>query len=489
VQGVLGGEGGTPPDVYNLFAASGNDVGILRYADNYYLAADLGSGRVAVYALGPSTSFVQDGEAPEIGAITLGYKVRALDEHNAAVTLNGTWNGPNANAAYFGGDYYYTIVDGNYCEWTTGATATQCGIMSAAASTGGLAIVSIDGDKTLATSLPTAQQCVDAGTLDASALVGGGGTLNPTDRLFDTYKFRDSALYHDGLPYYWCEFATGLTAGAHVVRITNTAYHSTGSSNYRLNVSGVWDNSVDLFSHTNAALLLDTTASNADGSRWEFAFLLIPTGAVGAEWIGHGNTEFVTSVVITVNGVEKTPVNYNLFGGAEVKIALTTYTRHTELAGVDVMTITREYVLTTAGLQCTGSIVFNLAATSTTCYLGMLPAQASWNRGRVGAGSAITLSTDDDSYVGNTAVQYAYLWEQAGNWGGFVWLPYLATVGNWANAKTLQMAIQDRADELNKIYPARISDAAPVTIAQGSVWTFDIRYRVQYFASAETTLA
>ena len=93
---------------------------------------------------------------------------------------------------------------------------------------GAMFLVTIDGDPTLASLLPTAQDLVTGGSLDASALVGGGGTLNPTDRIYDNYTLAQNINTEDGKGHL-TQIATFASAGAHTVRFTQTAYANVSS--------------------------------------------------------------------------------------------------------------------------------------------------------------------------------------------------------------------------------------------------------------------
>jgi hypothetical protein len=69
--------------------------------------------------------------------------------------------------------------------------ATEIGVVHSVIGVGGLATVAIDGSLTAATSLPTAQDVVDAGFFAPTILTTNGGTIAPTTRVLDSWYGSD----------------------------------------------------------------------------------------------------------------------------------------------------------------------------------------------------------------------------------------------------------------------------------------------------------
>ena len=109
-----------------------------------------------------------------------------INDDAAGVSHSGTWT-TGTNAVAYGGTYHYSTEAGATIRCTCAATTTAVGIRSFKATNGGIGVAYIDNDTTLCTLLPTAQSLVDAGTLANTVLVANGGTLNPTDRIYDAY--------------------------------------------------------------------------------------------------------------------------------------------------------------------------------------------------------------------------------------------------------------------------------------------------------------
>src|SRR5690606_24553177 len=119
----------------------------------YHLAQPIGSGRFIGYALGAASKFAENVSAPSIEALNEFTAVRTLD--NAQLTEGGTFT-TTSNAAFWGGTRRASMNASAYIEMTTTDNAVDVGAFLAVTPTAGLALVTIDGDPSLATELPTA---------------------------------------------------------------------------------------------------------------------------------------------------------------------------------------------------------------------------------------------------------------------------------------------------------------------------------------------
>ncbi|MEO7399037.1 MAG: hypothetical protein ABIW84_10775, partial [Ilumatobacteraceae bacterium] len=234
-----------------------------------------------------------------------------LDDTDGSFVYGGTWLASLTQSGTFGGTWRTTSVVGSTVTWTS--PACQLVILRTVTDVNvGLAKVTIDGSATAANGLPTAAAVVASGAYPSTILVANGGTLNPTDRVFDGWSsVRKSDVF--------TLFADGMTSGAHTVVMTFTGYANvSGTGTLRMGVSG--------FSYSDATMNPATPGvtmyvgglsgiynpigtyahigSSTNGGADEISFQTQPAGGGTFTWAGgsHGY-ESETSSSLTVDGV------------------------------------------------------------------------------------------------------------------------------------------------------------------------------------------
>jgi len=418
---------------------------------------------------------------PKIAPITARRLVVGLQDNDASVAISGSWSGHFTEGGGYKAGYNYTSTAGNYAEWTTPAGVTLVHYFGL--SEAGIALVTIDGDNTLANLLPTAQQLVDASSIASTCLVANGGTLNPTDRILDQYATRTNI-------YGGATLADNLSAGVHTVRLTNTGYKNTAASTTRLYLSGFgyWKEIVTL---ETANVFVGHIHENiiGEGSVWEFAHNYEPTGGTVDEWLGHSPSDKLDTWTVTVDGVSADPAAFVVAGGQEVKIIIESTLSHTEAASCASMVLT--HTLTPDKLTINPVLTWNTAGTVLQGYSHMLPAsEAVFDKGsNVADTEDHLLTVGNGLFVANFKSKAAYIWDADGYYGVLLYVPDLTGVNNYDNCNNTFLAIEDRiGNGVNKIYCTRID--SNFVVAPGVVWSSSAEYRIKRFPSgANGTLA
>ena len=469
------------------FKGSGTRVGIERAGDDYWLFQELGGSRWWRIKLdydpttGAAHHSLWESAIQTVPATTQDFINDADGEWAYAVNSAFSWIA-TSNQYAAGGTYQRTEGAGNTATLTTPDTTTAIKLHGYRTSNAGYAKVSIDGDATAATGLPTAQDEVNAGRLASTALVANGGTLNPTDRLFNFYAASTEADYAPTV-------VSGLASAVHTIVVTATGYKPSASTGTRLYLSGA--------TVTVASTGLPTAADPADvqllsaSSVYEYASTMQPEGGSLA-WVGnrHGN-ESQTDLTIGIDGSPVTLTAGQSQFGASVQV-----TRETTLSHPDAGTIgtaTTVYTITpTGGLLVDASINWAATITAYTTFLGMLPTEGNlMDQGYVAAGSVTTLLDNDNSVKGSTRSDTLAMWDSDGNAAVLCTLRNLPdAVNRWAGASTDFAWIQDRAGgDFNKGYFQRIQGGgASESVQPGDVWRVVANYRAAWLADT-TVLA
>lgn len=485
---MLAMNGGSPYTKWlNLFAPSGDDVGLFSYQKTSSGAYFPG----AAYEMG-NNNYVMI-PLPFVGDVFHAKSALSKDNEDASVTYSGTWSLVSGTNTY-GGFYRRSNTANDYVQFTCPSGTIDIGIYRYTGTNLGLQKVTIDGDATLANRLYTAQDVVDLGWFPNTILVANGGTLNPTDRVMDQYLSPGGWQYQTIHQF----IAWGLAPGAHVVRFTVTPY--TRGTDTRCTFSGyTYATATTRCDTATATLHIAGTITNAD-SRWEFAHAYVPTGGSTPEWIGHTGSYTVTATTYTVDGTPVTPsgVGNELWGGSMVVIQTTMDLIHSEsVPRVGEAIIT--YTFDQNGMSVRHQITWEVGGTYQG-YSAMLPCSKSaagtvgFVRGRnvmYNFGQALTLTNNNNSEVGNARSKLAMLWHQTGYYGLSAYIADVEeSLQSWRNCSTRFVWLQDRNDGLiNKIYFNR-SDTGSTAIAVNEVWYSTCLYRIQYFpGGAEAALA
>lgn len=444
----------------------------------HFVVTHLGAGRYLRYAISGLNSAPNDFHRVEY--IDLCLLDRWLHTDNDTITYNGTWLS-SGSAQGLSGNYKRSTAAGPYVERTTGAGCTRVGAYASGGATAiGFALVSIDGDATRATLLPTAQALVDGGLMDAAALIGGGGTLNATDRIWDAFPQAVNFLQ---------VFADDLTAGVHTFRITNTGYKraaagSTWTTFTALMEGGPYDTSVARWDFSRTLVLAGV--ASAVNPTIEISYLFQPSGTSQGEWCGHsGSLKMAALPAWTVDGVSTSLSQRTLARGNAITMSESLGIRHSEKGTTDQGTLALSFSFDCrAGLTIAHTLVWAVSGTATG-YPGMMMAEkATFDRFRGLTTSVVQLDTNDDSANANTREQAAYCWDFDGNVGMLLAIPDLAlTVENWVKTTTRQLWWADvsaNSGTWKKAYVQRFQ--ASEAFVNGTTWQSAINYRTAWFA-------
>ena len=403
-----------------------------------------------------------------------------VDETDASVTHTGTtyqWQNVTAGSSAYGGGYRYTLTAGEYVNWTTPAGTVHVVASVVANINGGYGLVEIDGSKTAATSLPTAQDEVTAGRLTSTALVANGGTLNPTDRLLNFYSA--SSLWDDRRV-----LATGLATGAHTVRITCTGYKQGTAAAARIFSSGFGAAgyaSVGTPTVTTTTLFPQGSAYSA----YEYAIDVESADGSQHDFVGnvHGYDK-PSSITVYVDGaqVDMTQAGAD-YSGSDVTIIRDSTISSPYLTG-DVATARVMYRLTRDGLEVRTRLTFTQACKLRGGYTAMYPVADPLKRGViVGQPGVLDLSKGTGGAAGGVRAysQAAYVYDPASGVTACMWLPDLSGVGTYSATSVTQggMFIEDRTGNvINKIYASFVSADVKRSVAASEVITGRTIYRV-----------
>jgi hypothetical protein len=421
-----------------------------------------------------------DTEAPEFGDFTLAELMGGA--YHTDFTKNGSWS--TFSSPGYGETYTRTAQSGAYCEYTTPDGVTEIGVWDLPGVEAGLALVEIDGDKTLANALPTVQDLINSSRLADTALIANGGTLNPTDRILDaasptsivTAGFLDRIARR-------VRIADNLTAGSHIVKITNSGYRPTGGASDNIRLYGLWfdDPTVTLADLPTAKPSAVTTSPiSSSTSDNNFAFSYTPTGGSTAEWLGHSGTQFTTTAEVYVDDVLVSPFTESLLGSS-VEFRVTAYCRHSE--SVDDVAEYTQRVIFNASEGVTIHHEFTwLVAGTVTGYIPQISVNDALSKGSLlEASQDYDLSAGDATYYGNIPASAAYLWTPGGNWAT------MACVKSYESAPVGIVRLEDRSGNAsNKIYFQRYDASA---VAANNAITLTAIYRFKYFDDADAELA
>lgn len=458
------------------------DVAAVVSDNTAYMVYPVGDGRCIGFALGLLSGVAQN--ANNITSFKEFTAVHAVD--NTGLTESGVFS-TTSGSTFWGGYRRSSKTEDAYVELVTPDGVVDVGGFLSTSINAGIILVTIDGDRTLATELPTAQDLVDNETLVASALTTNGGILNPTDRVLDLFSTVSSGA---GNPFQWRYFAKGLTPGSHTVRYVRTGYKNISGSNSNLYISGMFYRVAGETLPASDECFIPKAVFNAPASRLEFAISTQPVGASIREWMGHSGTEYHRSTPeLSVDG---TPTDWPTdiaVRGKSIRFTLDTYLRHPDTGITDIGLVTRSYTLTAAGLQHDFTLTWQVDVEVRAAYPCMLAAEDIFDRGSmVGAGTDYTLTANDGTNTPKVPSQVGYFWQSAGNWALAMHIPDLATVHNYS-APDCGMWLTDREGSLsNKCYAERNTQSLAVD-AQ-TVWEGCARFLGMYFADgAEGALA
>jgi hypothetical protein len=481
--------------VQSLFLGPAAGLFVSRSGTTYNLLRGLGGGRFSKFSLVQQSG--NAGGYPLRQQQACSITVPLLSVNETAATTSGTWT-TGSNAASYGGGYKYATAAGATHTWTSPADSTRLGLRIAGFTNGGYGKVSIGGDATAAVLLPTAQAEVTAGRLASTALVANGGTLNPTDRLVNTYR---SFNMWDGSVL----LADGLTPGAHTVVYTATGYAQTGAAGTRAYISGFMSGTAATTPTTTEASMVDLYEINASiNSAWEYAIDCLPAGGSTHAFVGnvHGY-EIEDSFTLTVDGSAVSLTDGQIVSVTrEAAFTRASHLLHPDTGSATVANCSVEYRIDRLGLAVTPTITFQVAAIIYACYT-MMPLNGAsvatgvpMDRGCALAMTSTLTQTGSGLKRGQAKSAAAWLWNSTGKVGALMYVPDIAgfTEG-WVHSNTGYCEIEDRPPTTNygisKTYVAWVHPGAePVPVAAGFTKTWTTRYVIGYFPNgAEASLA
>lgn len=482
-------------------AAHASAAAIASVELDYQLIRGIGSGRFVVNELTwktnnpPAYSYGLN----QLGRCYLAAPLVSVGHADAALVRVGAWLGPNANAAAFSGSYRYATAAGATLTWTTPAGTTKVGGRGPQNTDGAASVVSIDGDKTRATMLPTAQQMVDAGNLPSGALVANGGTVNPTDRMWATYR---SGLVYDATTV----FADDLTAGAHTIVVTTTGYQRASLTNGRAYYSALASGTATTAPTDAGAELFVTNwihAEDATTSAWEYADNERPPGVGTSTYIGniHGYERQDTLAVFDGDNTAPTVLTAGQIVAAtrgSFRITRTSSLFHPSSLITPTKTASVLYVLDRSGLSVTSDMTYTQAMEVLNAYMmmptnGALSTSGAFDRaGLLSLPSLLSFPGSSDTRYGHSFSAAVWVWGSTTKVGALCYMPdvYGSTDG-WVKASPEIASVQDRTGGLTKVYLAWLgSRGGARTIPAGTAKRRSVRYLANYFPTgAETILA
>jgi hypothetical protein len=434
------------------------------------------------------------------------FMAKVYEETDASFVYNipANW-GSVSGTTYHGGSYRRSNTTGDYYTWTSPVSSTAVAAYWPMLSNLGIAKVSIDGDATAANRLKTAQDLVTAGSLASTALVANGGTLNPTDRVWDGYSATTISSA-------FILLADGLANAAHVVKVTVSGYKNTASTDTRVPadaMAAVGGSVLPGGSGVTEVNMVRSVLFTAT-PQWEYAYQLdtrSTLGHSGGTWSGgwHGYDTTLTAPTVKVNGSVVTPTVGQVLSGTSIEFDQTNRLWTPNITTAPVASIAQQIILTTDGLRSAHTDTWSFTGVLY-CYVAY-PAMASGFAidpgGMIDTGSGddsgvttVSLAAADDLH--ETVGESATIWEWDSSATGVL---VLLAKTNMSLSTELNGYTQQDSDKNfiwreigspadKKIYYQRVGAqiAAPVALTSGDVWNADFTIRLAHVDNANATL-
>jgi len=475
----------TLPALLALFGNAGDDLTLRRKygaTEVYEIIQDFGSGYFySIPLTGADNEVITVGaEWIRLGPLYLHNIYKAYADNSTGVTLFGTWTQAGSNNYQVSGRLAFSGIAGDYLELITDNNVTSIGaVFRYGTSGGGLVKVTIDGDETLADLLETAQDKVNNGDFPNTILVTNGGTLNPTDRVLDTFS---DEFYNGNL------FSSSLSPGVHTVRLTVTGYkiEASVSANCLFHAfivygAGLYSPIETLFHLWPVVNLMTTEAYPT----WEISHNVIPDGATNPEWIGHTNSmKFIDLPVITIDGMETSLSKGAKTTGKTIVFKMGYGARHSEVDGGATNTALVDFTWTfdsVNGMTIAHVLTWLMNGTLSLGYPGMMALNVMFDRGRGRITFVDDLDDNNNSRKCNNAGDTILMWDFDGEMGALMYVPDLEmTVNNYTDTPTFQFAIDDDSSGIwNKARLYRFGQVYNFSINE--IWQSEINYRMRRF--------
>jgi hypothetical protein len=489
---AVSGSGNFADDVWDALLSPSATVYVTRVSvDQYKMQAQIGRGSWVTWTIG-TVAGLPGSKTPiphQFNTIITEYPVLSKDDLDASFAYTGAgWSILSGN--------HRTSTTGDYVDWTTPDNTTCVGWVPVRASNCGYALVSIDGSTTAANLLTTAQQEVDAGRLASTALVANGGTLNPTDRLFNCHS-GSSALNRTMI-------ADGLAPAVHTVRFTCTGYKQGTSTDVRINVTSAYYGGGLITNPTTASVVwvLGRNIRQDSGSAFEYAYTMRSGGV--EHWIGniHGY-EAESAFSVEVDGTPQTMTDGQILSGTEIQFHSTRNMYHSNVgAGATIVgTAVVAYTFTQNGLHIEHTTTWATTLSPRTAYPAMFPVsehdadvryETFWRGSGSDIAADVALASGDDSRDSMAHSGTVWLWSPGGQMVAAVRHDDVETaLQNFTYSETDDVFIQDRASaapRINKVYFTLNSDVDPDNmpdVVNGTEWWSGAAYRLAIVADAD----
>lgn len=373
----------------------------------------------------------------------------------------GTWSN-QMSALLYGSEYFYSSTPNSSIEFSTTGESSKIGIYDLA-QTSTFGIVEINGDRTLANQLPTAQDLVTNQILSSSALVSNGGIFNPTDRVLNPTNpnviINVNAFYGGSRRIL---LASELEPGTKTVKIINSGISPMGVIANEFKISGLWwnDDSLNVNNFPNAQFepLDEGFSLDAGLSDLNFAFSYIPTGGSTSEFIGHSNTQKLGNipVLFKLDNSTITSIPENDFSniGDEVSLNISAVCKHSQSAD-DVAKYNQSYYFSVdSGIKYNIDFEWLKGGTISSGYIPQFAVNNQMSKSSVLEDTKnFDLSTDDGISYFNNSGSLVSFWNTNSKWSVSIDVPEYRTnpIGT--------ISLQDRfGGSLNKVYFKRYSN-------------------------------
>jgi hypothetical protein len=422
---------------------------------------------------------------------------KAYSDLSTGVSKSSGWTvAGNTNSYPVTGRLAFSGTSGNYIEFTTDNNVTSVGcVLRTGIAGGGVGLVSIDGDNTLADLLPTAQTLVDSGVLANTVLVANGGSLNPTDRVIEEHTNSLSEFRGGDL------FTTSLAAGVHTVRITVTGYKKAASSDALIYFHAFTAWGTTLYTLSEAlfmaypiyAIYDPVPTTDNDYPVYEISWNIIPQGASVTNWVGHTNSLKISiSPTFTVDGVSKTFTNRgDQYLGQTIAITIQYNIRHPQTSTTNLGTL--DMTLTFNNIQ--GMTIEHTTTWASSGHLqrgypSMMTTSQLFDRAKSPGTSIATLYANPGYKIDNTR-HAMWAWDYDGNLGVLMYVPDLAmTTNNFAACNDgYHFYIDDIGGDAtwSKMRLLRFSNDDD-NYTSGDIWRAKTNYRFAWFSNGANNI-
>ncbi len=463
----------------NLFRKIG-PVSIERaYNGIYRLLQPLGSGDL-YWEQNFSGVYTVGGEWMRRSSSTISKIFAGFAIDDASTTKTGTWS-TNTASTYITGRWSYTGTSGAYIQYVTDDEVTEVGLVGfGGGNGGGLVLVTIDGDNTMANLLQTAQDYVDAETFPNTILVENGGSLNPTDRVFNQ-NVGNSIRF----------FSRTLTAGSHTIKMTNTGYKTAGSANFAMFFSAFIAYGQGKYGPEQTYRYMDTHQIQHVSASDEISWFFKPTGATNGAWLGHtGRAAIKTLPIIMVDGVDRSDAlltNNTLFTGNKITITTQNNIRHPEFGTTSQGVFDLIYTMSPKGLDIYHKETWGVSGTIGGFPCMLTVSETVFDRCANKDGTVnLVQSGTNKAYTSDNKI---WAFDSDGNQAKIMTILDMGkTVNHWLETDEGHRLYWLDQSGVEKAYAQRIPVASPINFTNTTVYESLTNYRTAWFPNGTNEL-